>query len=205
MTFPDILKSLSIMAMAAMATPAQAVTTFTEIEGNDTQATANFIGPHDGAIDILGFQKSDFDWFSFYGTAGDRLTLEVQNEGPSTTFAGYRHEFDSVMALHNDTYELDWDDDDDKNMDAFGNEMPQRVRDRLGSYIERTLTRSGMFYVRLENNAISDSQTYDYRLLVRGLTPTAPNATVVPLPAGLPLMVTALGGLAVLRRRRKAS
>ena len=181
--------------------PAAAVTMFSETEANDTQQTANHIAVHDGSIDVFGFQKSDFDWFSFHGTAGDTLTLEVQDEGAAP---GYDYGFDSVMALHNDLFELAWDDDDEGNLDANGFDLPQRVRDEFGSYIEYTLSQSGIYYVRLENFGITDEETYNYRLVVRGLTPTQSGAAgVVPLPAGLPLLLTVIGmmgGARLLRR-----
>ncbi len=195
--------SVFAVAMSIMAgAPALAVTMFHETEANDTMATANFIGTHDGSINIFGFQKSDFDWYSFHGTAGDTLTLEVQDEGPNPNHPS-THEFDSVMALHNSLFELAWDDDDDTNINEFGDALPQRVRDKRGSFIAHRLAETGLYYVRLENFGINDTETYNYRLVVRGLTPSEPLSGTVPLPAGLPLMISALCAIGLMRRRQK--
>ena len=178
--------------------PASAVTIFHESETNDSRETANFIEHHDGSIDIFGHQDASFDVFSFYGTAGDTVVLEVQNEDVDKRFS----DFDSVMNFYNPVGHSWYDDDDDTNIDDFGNDLPQRVRDMYGSYISRTLTHTGLFHVALENFCLCDEQTYQYKLVVRGLTPTGAQPSVVPLPAGLPLLLTGMGLMVMLRRGR---
>jgi len=63
------------------------------------------------------------------------------------------------------------------------------------------------FGVELVLSNVSDSRaslvSFDWRLdLTVSQIVTAPPPAVIPLPAGLPLLLTALGGLAFLRRRR---
>ncbi|WP_448211012.1 PEP-CTERM sorting domain-containing protein [Colwellia sp. MEBiC06753] len=148
-----------------------------EIELNDTFATGQFVGDHDGSISITGVREGGLpnpnDFFRFFGTIGDTITLETFNLGAITIF-------DSELFLYNPSGTLiGFDDDSGTNS--------------LASRITTTLTETGMFGAAV--GGWIDSDAFNYRLDISGLTPSA-----VPAPASIALISLGLFGL---RLRRK--
>lgn len=182
------------LSMASFMTSANAITTVNEVETNDSISTAQLTGPHDGSIDVFGRREqgslSIFDHevtndiFAFEGTVGDTISLEVFDEGAITVFDSVLRIFSPMQA------ELDFNDDG-------GSDPSTR-----GSRIDIVLPGSGLFYAAVGGSSGDD--IFDYRLEIRGLTPTAA-VSAVPVPAALPLFGTGLAvmGFVGWRRKRK--
>lgn len=176
---------IAICTTALMVCKAAAATTvITELEPNDTFATAQAVGPHDGLIDIIGFREfggaGNFglgaanDFYRFTGTAGDMITIEVIDTGGGTLF-------DSTLALF----------DSGGTELAFNDDSPL-ANSPAGSFLSYTFGTTGTFAIGI--GGFLEDDTFGYRAEIRGLSP-------VPLPASAALLLAGLGAFALARRR----
>lgn len=167
---------------------AQAITVINEVESNDTFNVAQDVGPHDGSIDIIGFREAkptningEGDWFVFDGTAADQISLQVidVSGGTNTAFISVLELFDPPGNL------IGFDEGDIPLYEAF---------------ISQTLSITGQYAALVYG--FTDSVEFDYRLEIRGLTPTA---SPVPVPGAVWLFGSGLLGLVGLAKRKRTA
>ncbi len=179
----------TLLAAVAVSTGAASAQFFSEIESNNTLATANFVGAFgvpggsvlvDGAIGL-----GDADWFSF--TLTDTASLAVFAGFSSTAGA------DGVMQLvDSNGIVIGFDDDNGVGL------MPALQVESLAA---------GTYYVGISGfgdsfsssvgttdvfDGLGHEETFAYKLTIA--------ATVVPAPASLAML--GLGGAFAARRRR---
>jgi hypothetical protein len=162
--------------LGALSTNAHALLLVSEVEPNNSFATAQDVGPHDGSIDISGsvLPSGDEDVFRFYGTAGDEVTLQTID--PNNL--GYDFDTDLILWAPDQSF-LAFDDDSGPY---------------FASLINYTLPVSGYYFA--EVGGFFDIITVEeYVLEIRGLTP-------VPEPATLSLMAIGLAGIGFARRKK---
>jgi Bacterial pre-peptidase C-terminal domain/PEP-CTERM motif len=170
--------AISIAALTLTTNMAANATALTEVEANDTVATAQSIA-HDGTIVLTGFRESSptngfNDFFRFGATVGDQITFTV-----NATTSG-----DPVIRLLDGTGGLLV-----QNDDSGGS---------LNSLITYSILVTGDYFAAVRGFANS---VYEYQLNITGLTPSE-NANV-PVPGSLALLGLGMLGLA-LNRKTKA-
>lgn len=170
-------RCIGALLITAAVTGAQA-SIVTELESNDTLATAQNVGAHDGTLVIRGIAdlKTD-DHYRFFATEGDVIALRFvfSDETPAQGYDPYLILYDDAGAqvAINDTIEL------------VGN-------------IERFAVGASGYYTVLIR-PLGSNVLFNYRLDVTGLTPTA--ASTVPVPGTLLLVLLGLAATRVVGRR----
>lgn len=179
------MRNFKLCAAAALLATAGAASaaTFTDIEPNDSVATAQLL-VHDGSISLTGHREAIAentytDFFRFYAASGDALQLRL-----NVTSAGG----DAYLRL----------------LDGAGNFIAED--DDSGGYPNSLLNYnvgSTGYYIAAARGF--GNSVYDYQLTVTGLTadPTFGSAGV-PEPAAWAMMLGGFGlaGSAMRRRRR---
>jgi hypothetical protein len=172
-----------VLGTASNIKPANALTTWVELEPNNSLGTANNIAIHDGSIDIYGNVIVDSgigtptDFFSFQGTAADNISVESFDLGQQAGFT-----FNSVLYLYDPSGNLEAMDDDG----GAG----------LASLINFLLDETGTWTAGI--GPFNTTDKFQYRVEVRGLT-------AVPIPAALPLFLTALVAMGLVGRRKRSA
>lgn len=164
------------LLLGGLSANAHALLLINEEEPNNSFATAQDVGPHDGDIDITGsiLPSGDEDFFRFYGTAGDEVTLRTVD--PNNLEYG----FDTDLTF--------WDPNQD--FLAFDDDGGPY----FASLINYTLPVSGYYFV--EVGGFFDIITVEeYILEIHGLT-------AVPEPAALSLLAIGLAGIGFASKRR---
>jgi Bacterial pre-peptidase C-terminal domain/PEP-CTERM motif len=162
-------------AAAVLASTSAQATSFIEVEPNGSIATAQVLA-HNGSISLTGFREAIninvfTDFFRFGATAGNTIVFRVNALGGGDPLIRL---LDSVGAV------LAQDDDSGGG---------------LNSLITYNITQTGNYFAALRGFGNS---TYNYRLTITGLTPTA----AVPEPAAWALMILGFGLVGGAMRRR---
>jgi hypothetical protein len=176
-TLPSLPKYLatSFAAIGLFTCMTANATVLTEVEPNDTPATAQVI-VHDGSITLTGVRESSStnsfnDFFRFGATAGDTITFRVDSIG-----AG-----DPLIRLLDQVGTLILQDDDGGG--------------GLNSLITYTVLTTGDYFAAVRGFSNS---VYNYQLTVTGLTAT--DTSSVPIPGSIALLGLGLVGLARTRK-----
>lgn len=168
-----------IAAALALGTATSAsATIFTEIEPNDTAATAQSL-VHNGTVTLTGFRESsptnDFnDFFSFEATAGDNIAFRVNALGGGDPLIQLRTGGNVFLA---------------QNDDGGGG---------FNSLINFNILQTGTYLAAVRGFGNS---VYDYELSITGLTPSG----AIPEPASWALMIAGFGLVGSAMRRRTAT
>lgn len=176
------LSAVLLGALAFLAaSEAKAITAVSEVEPNDTFATGQVISAHDGSTDITAFREAGGtnDFFLFQGQAGDLASFLTVDLGGGTFF-------DPVLFLLDPAGGTLTSDDDSGG--------------GFAALINFVLPSTGVYGIGVGGFVTSD--TFNYRLEIRGLTATP---ETVPEPATLALFGAGLAGLGWVARRRKAA
>ena len=170
-----ILFALVVTAVVS-ANQAQA-TLFTEVEPNDTFATAQVLSPHNGTIDLSGSRVGDpsADFFKFFATSGDVVTLAVNTAGGTN---------DPILFLLNPTGVLQTSNDDKGT--------PLNPLDSLISNFP--ITSTGFWAADVNGN----NSGWTYHLIITGLTPQ------VTIPEPNAFLLIGLGLLTVITKLRRS-
>lgn len=167
-------------------------TVYSEIESNNTFSSAQLLGPHDGTVVVNGSRMGDpsADFFTFYATGGDNLTLSVVNPsgfGASLGFLDPSGNFIAMTGAGSGTVQLS------------GVAPTSGVYGvAVSGYPDLNVAFNGVIDFRYCGFTNACFQDWDYQLTISGLSPQVTSA--VPLPGTAALL--AIGSLAFWRRRR---
>lgn len=184
----------SLACLACLASGSASATLYTEVESNDTFATAQALGAHDGSVIVNGSRMADpsADFFTFYASAGDSLTFSVANAsgfGASLGFLDPSGNFISMTGAGSGTVQL------------AGVAPTSGVYGvAVSGYPDLNVAFNGIIDYRYCGFSNACFQDWDYQLTVSGLTPQATGPAPVSLPGTAALL--ALGPIAFWRRRR---
>jgi hypothetical protein len=172
------MKYVALTASLVLASAANAAF-YTEVESNNTLATANFIGsynaPGDGiVVDGSIFRDGDFtdhDYFRFEISGPAQIVMSVfgrPNSNTGDSFLELLNSAGSVLAS-----------DDNGGLNLF-------------SSLEYNTNAAGTYFVHLTSPIGSNAPNFAYKMII-GLN-------IVPTPGSLALL--GLGGMTMARRRR---
>ena len=174
---------LSVLFLLVLAGSVSA-TTYSEIEPNDSFSEAQYFAVSDGSI-FLGNALLDNqnDFFSFFGTTGDFVTIAMNVVGGSQAGVKdpYLELFDSSETL------IAEDDDNGPSWNAL---------------ISMTLGYTGLYYIHAHDFGFFNDE-YHYNLEIGGLTPYTNGESPVPEPGTLLLLGCGMVGLVFFRKRKK--
>lgn len=165
----------SIFGVIFFAARAQA-TLFTEVESNNTFATAQLLSPHNGSIDLFGSRVGDPspDFFTFFATSGNIITLAVNTGGGAD---------DPILFLLNPVGGLQTFNDDKGT-------SPNPLDSLISGF---PITSTGFWAADVDGSLGSSGWTY--HLVITGLTPQVtipePN-TFLLVGLGVVMLITKL-------------
>lgn len=184
-------KVAAALAVAALGTGAASATVFTEMEPNDTFATAQSVDPNDGSITILGsrIENATADYYRFMASAGNVISTSTNSPLGSCGFFGQ----DPISALYNPS----------GMQVAFNDNVAFPTN--CNTAFTFTIPMSGLWVYAVSGFGDpggspggifvgGGSSGWTYTSSITGLT--AP----VPEPAGLALLALGLAGLGFARR-----